>query len=303
MTNKPEEIKRCGYVSIIGQPNVGKSTLLNRILGKKISIVSHKAQTTRHQILGIKTRGSLQAIYVDTPGIQTAYTAKRLLDKYMNRLAYDMTSGVDVIIFMVDARQWTPADDHILGVLKKVECPVILVLNKIDLLPDRRQLLPLIKELSQKMSFAHIIPLSVLKNFNIDRLEVEIESYLSPSEHVFEGDRVTDRDDNFLIAEMIREKMLNRLHEEVPYGATVFVESTEEKRNGILGINAVIWVEREGQKAIVIGDKGKVLKVIGTQARLELEKLLNRKIFLSLWVKVKKNWSDDERLLKELGFS
>lgn len=292
---------RCGYVAIIGRPNVGKSTLLNQLVGKKISIVCHKAQTTRHRILGIRTKNEVQTIYVDTPGIQEKPKARRLLYQCMNRIASDTIHGVDVLVFMIDARRFVPADEYIFQLLKQATCPVIVVLNKVDLLKNRERMLPLIDELAKRMSFAHIIPISVLKQINIDQLENAIHNLLPKAPHVFPSDQWTDRDQSFYLAEIIREKVMHRVHQEVPYGVSVLIESMQDKGHGVLSIDAVIWVERPGQKAILIGKKGEALKMIGTQARKDMEDILGKRIFLSLWVKIKKDWTNDERALKELG--
>jgi len=290
--------KHCGYVAIIGRPNVGKSTLLNEILHKKISITSHKPQTTRHQIFGIKTVENIQAIYVDTPGIHAR--AKNVLGRFMNRAATAMLEDVDVIVFMLDASAWTQGDELVLKHLQKVKCPVILALNKIDLIKDKKKLLPIIDEMSKKMTFASIVPISVTKNINLDELEKLINSHLPENVFFFPKDQITDKDDRFMIAETVREKIMRVTHKEVPYGTAVMVESLQ-KKDKILHLDVIIWVERKGQKIIIIGKKGEKLKEIGKQARLDLEKMFGCKIFISLWVKVKEGWVDDKRSLTELG--
>jgi GTP-binding protein Era len=288
----------CGYIAIIGRPNVGKSTLLNKLLGKKISITSHKPQTTRHQIFGIKTQNNIQAIYVDTPGIHAK--SKHAMGRFMNRAAITMIKEVNVIVFMIDAKVWTDEDDVVLQHLTEVKCPVILALNKVDLIKDKEKLLPIIEQLAKKMKFASVIPISVKKDINIKKLEDLIHSYLPENVYFFPEDQVTDKDDRFMIAEVVREKIMRITNQEVPYGTAVVVESLQTK-NKILHIDVIIWVERKGQKIIIIGRKGEKLKAIGTQARLDLEKMFKQKVFISLWVKVKEGWVDDKRSLRELG--
>lgn len=290
---------KCGYIAIIGRPNVGKSTLLNAILGKKISITSDKPQTTRSQILGIKTVNSSQAIYIDTPGLHQA--EKNAMNRYMNKMAHSILNDADVIVFMIDATRWQEEDEFVLEKLKKSNAPIILAINKIDKLDNRNAVLPLIEKLNEQFAFAHIIPMSALKEKNILELEKEIEKLLPEGPHLFEEDEITDKNLAFQVTELIREKIMRGTSQEVPYSATAEIESwvSEEK---LIRINVIIWVEREGQKAIIIGKDGEKLKKIGTQARKEIEKLLGKKVFLRLWVKVKDNWTNDERVLKNFGF-
>lgn len=293
-----DEQTYCGYVAIIGRPNVGKSTLLNSILGQKLSITSKKPQTTRYQILGIKTEGAIQAIYVDTPGIHKK--SKRVVNRLMNRAASTAIYDVDVIVFMMDARFFEEEDEFVLNKLNQVSCPVILALNKVDLIKHKENLLPIIDALSKKRDFFKIIPLSATENINIDALEKTIKSLLPCQPHFFASTQVTDREDRFIIAETIREKIMRVTNREVPYDTAVTIESIRKEKE-ILHIDAIIWVERRGQKVIVIGKQGEKLKEIGTQARLDLEKKFNCKIFLSLWIRIKKGWSDSEKLLSEMG--
>lgn len=289
----------CGYIAIIGRPNVGKSTLLNDILGQKISITSQKPQTTRHQILGIKTDESYQMIFIDTPGLHLG--GKRAINRYMNRAASAVIHDVDVIIFMIEAGTWNKEDEWALQKIKKVECPVICVINKIDQLSDRALLLPEIKTLNEKYAFTESIPISALDKINVENLEKTIQRHLPAQEFIFPADQITDKNERFIAAEIIREKIMRNLEQELPYATTVEIEQFEETEQ-LLRIAAVIWVEREGQKAIVIGAQGAQLKKLGTRARLELEKWFAKKVFLQLWVKVKENWSDNDRLLKGLGY-
>ncbi len=296
--------EKCGYIAIIGRPNVGKSTLLNCLLGKKVSIATPKPQTTRFQILGIKSHGSIQAIYIDTPGMHK--TEKRAMNRYMNRLANAVVADADVIIFVVEAGQWLEEDKLVLEKLSQARAPVILAINKIDLLKDKKQLLPFIDEVKTEFNFANIIPLSATKADNVAALEDIITPLLPAGPHLFPDDQVTDKSERFQAAELIREKLIQATEQEVPYSATVEIESFkiepfrhEEK---IIKIDAMIWVEREGQRPIVIGKNGERLKKIGTQARKDMEKIFGQKVFLRLWVKVKSDWTDDERALKSLGY-
>lgn len=292
-------INKSGYVAIIGRPNVGKSTLLNHLLGEKISITSPKPQTTRLQILGIQTLEDAQIVYIDTPGIHRE--EKRAMNRYMNRIANAVIVDADVIVFMVDATSWRAEDDLVLSKLQEATKPVILAINKVDLVKDKTELLPLIEKLQSKLNFTSIVPISALENENTKALEKEIVKLLPEGEQIFPEDQLTDRPVKFLVAEIIREKLILATEEELPYATTVEIEQfkTGEK---LTEISAVIWVEREGQKAIVIGKKGAVLKKIGIQARREIEKLVDMKVMLRLWVKVKEDWTDNAKALKGLGY-
>ena len=294
-----ENISRCGYVAIVGRPNVGKSTLLNHILGMKLSITSRKPQTTRHQILGVKTQDAVQAIYVDTPGIhQRRGTA---INKYMNRAATSVLSDVDVLLFVVQAGQWTDEDQAIIDMFEHVSSPVILVVNKIDRLKNKHELLPLIEQLSAKYAFHSVVPVSALNNTNLEQLEQGIAGLLPESEHFYPDDQVTDRSMRFLAAEIIREKLIRELGQELPYTSTVSIDRYEEQPD-IVHIHATIYVETEGQKAIIIGRKGERLKSIGSRARQEISQMIDNKVYLNLWVKVREGWSNDERALRGLGY-
>jgi GTP-binding protein Era len=291
---------RCGYVSIVGRPNVGKSTLLNHILGQKLCITSRKPQTTRHRILGIVSRDNVQVIYVDTPGIHGE--ERKAINRYMNRAATSALRDVDVILFVVDALKWTTDDELVLEKLKTAKVPVLLVINKVDTLDDKAALLPAIEKLTQRMDFAAVLPVSALRGHNLDELHEAVGKRLPLSPPFFDEGQITDRSQRFLAAEMVREKIMRQLGEEIPYELTVEIE--EFKKEGkLLRISACILVEREGQKKIVIGDGGSRLKLIGTEARLDMVKMFDSKIMLALWVKVKGGWSDDERALKSLGYS
>ena len=289
----------CGYVALVGRPNVGKSTLLNRILGQKISITSRRPQTTRHRVLGIKTQDSTQFIYVDTPGIHDF--SGRAMNRYMNRTASSALLDVDVVVFMVDGLRWTPDDDLVLEKLTQVQCPVVLAVNKIDLLADKELLLPGLKQLSEKRVFDQIIPISASKGKNIQALEDCLQSLLPVAPAMFPEDQVTDRSVRFLVAELVREKLFRKLGKELPYGLTVEIEQYRSETR-ITHIHALIWVERKSQKNIVIGKQGSMLKDVGQQARRDIEQLIDGKVNLKLWVKVKEGWADDERALRSLCY-
>lgn len=290
---------QCGYVAIIGRPNVGKSTLLNALIGKKISITSPKPQTTRHQILGIKTIGTAQAIFIDTPGLHKA--ERRAMNRYMNKLASSVILDADVVLFMVEALRFNDDDKMILQKLNATQAPVILLINKIDTIKDKSQLLPFMNELKEQYPFKDIFPMSAKKKDNVKALETLIMKLLPEGPHFYPDEQLTDKNEKFQVAELIREKLIQATEEELPYSTTVIVESLENEE-AIVKINATIWVEREGQKPIVIGKDGDMLKKIGTLARKDIEKLVGKKVFLRLWVKVKDNWTDNERVLQSLGF-
>ena len=291
---------RCGYVGLIGRPNVGKSTLLNRILGQKISITSRRPQTTRHRVLGIKTEDSVQTIYVDTPGIH-AFSG-RAMNRHMNRAAIRALQDIDIVVFLVEGVRWMPDDELVLEKLQGLECPVILAVNKIDLLDSKDVLLPGLQALSEKHAFHQIIPISARKGDNIPALESCITSLLPVAPMMFPQDQVTDRSVRFLAAELVREKLFRMLGKELPYGLTVAIEQFRSEAN-ITHIHALIWVERKSQKTIVIGKQGRVLKEVGQQARRDIEELIDKKVNLKLWVKVKEGWADDERALQSLGYN
>ena len=290
---------RCGFAAIIGRPNVGKSTLLNRIVGQKLTITSSRPQTTRHKILGIKTSPQGQVIYVDTPGLHRA--GKSAINRYMNRTAKSALADVDVVLWVIEALRWTAEDQDILAAPAMTEVPVILVVNKVDKVSDKTALLPFLEELSHKREFTAVIPLSARDGDNVERLEALVMSLIPEGEAFFPEDQVTDRSERFLAAELLREKLMRRLGEELPYAVTVQIEEFSEQ-NDVLHIHAVIWVEKESQKAIVIGKGGEALKEIGRRARIEMEQAFGAKVFLKTWVRVKESWSEDERLLRQLGY-
>jgi GTP-binding protein Era len=291
---------RCGYIALVGRPNVGKSTLLNRILGQKISITSRRPQTTRHRVLGIKSQPAAQLIYVDTPGIHDF--SGRAMNRHMNRTASSVLQDVDVVVFLVDGLHWTADDDLVLKKLGQITSPVILAVNKIDLLGNREELLPRLQALSEKYRFLHIIPISAGKGDNVGELEAAIERLLPLAPPLFPEDQVTDRSVRFLAAELVREKLFRKLGKELPYGLTVEIEQFKSDTN-ITHIHALIWVERKSQKYIVIGKQGRMLKEVGIEARRDIEVLIDGKVNLKLWVKVKEGWADDERALHSLGYT
>ncbi len=293
------EQQRCGYVAIIGRPNVGKSTLLNHILGQKISITSRKPQTTRHRVLGIKTEGRDQVVFVDTPGLHKG--ARKAINRYMNRAAHSAIADVDVVVMVVDRTQWTDEDEWVLEQALAGPAPVILAVNKVDLLEKKSTLLPHLQFLADQADFKAILPISALNRHNIDELEQCIREELPESVHFFPEDQVTDRSQRFMAAEMVREKIMRQLGEELPYAITVEIEEFAE-RDGVLHISALIYVERDGQKRILIGKGGSRLRSIGAEARKDMEALFESKVMLKLWVKIKSGWSDDERALRSLGY-
>lgn len=294
-----ESLGRVGYVAIVGRPNVGKSTLLNHILGQKISITSRKPQTTRHRIMGIKTEGTSQALFVDTPGIHQ--DAPKAINRYMNRAATSSMVDVDLILFVVDGLKWTDNDMHVLTSLKNSHCSVILVVNKIDRVEDKERLLSHLQFLAEQFEFKEIFPVSAIKGENLDVLEEKIMTFLPEGKPFYDENQITDRSERFMVAELIREKIMRQLGDELPYEMTVEVEEFLCEA-GLITISAAILVERDSQKSIVIGKQGQRIKKIGTDARLDMEDLLESKVMLNLWVKVKSGWSDDERALRSLGY-
>lgn len=295
-----EQNYRCGLVALVGRPNVGKSTLLNCILGQKISITSKKPQTTRHRILGIKTTKSEQVIYVDTPGLHLR--GERAINRYMNREAVGAIGDVDVIIFMVDRVKWTDEDENVLQKLHEIKAHVILAINKVDQLEDKSQLLPQIEFLKQKTGFERIVPVSALRNEGVAELQNMVVELLPVSPAFFPEEQITDRSERFMAAELIREKLIRNLGQEIPHRLTVEIESFNEEGR-LYRINSIIWVEKSGHKGIIIGKDGARLKIIGEAARKDMEKIFDHKVYLQLWVKVKKGWSNDERAMQSLGFT
>lgn len=289
----------CGYVALIGRPNVGKSTLMNHLLGQKISITSRKPQTTRHRILGISTTQAGQAIYMDTPGMHQ--DEKKALNRYLNRTADTTLLGVDVVVWLIDGLEWHAYDEKIFKKLARAGLPVILAVNKVDRVQDKETILAFFAEARERYPFVQMIPISALKGTNLDRLQQAIFQLLPEGGLIYPEDQITDRPERFLAAEIVREKLTRRLGDELPYAVTVEIERYQELPH-ITKIYAVIWVERDTQKNIVIGRQGEMLKKIGSDARSDIQKLIDRKVYLQLWVKVKKGWSNSERSLQSLGF-
>jgi GTP-binding protein Era len=290
----------CGFVALIGRPNVGKSTLMNHLLKQKISITSRKPQTTRHRILGINTTEAGQVIYMDTPGMHN--NEKQALNRYLNRTADTTLLGVDVIVWLIDGLSWHEYDEVIFKKLEQAGLPVILAVNKVDKVKDKEAILAFFAEAQLRFPFEHLIPISALKSTNLDLLESLVLKMLPENDLIYPEDQITDRPERFLVAEIIREKLTRRLGAELPYELTVEIELYQELP-GITKIYAIIWVERMSQKNIVIGKDGDMLKQVGTDARRDIEKLIGAKVYLQLWVKVKKGWSDNERALQSLGFN
>ncbi|GEA11882.1 GTPase Era [Alteromonas sp. KUL49] len=291
---------RCGLVAIVGRPNVGKSTLLNRLLGQKVSITSRKPQTTRHRILGIDTEGDYQAIYVDTPGLH--HDEKRAINRYMNRAAQSSLAEVGLVLMVVEGSRWNPEDDLVLSKVKDSGLPCYLIVNKMDKVDDKEAFMVHLQGLAEKHNFAHIIPISAKQGKMVDDIRQLVADSLPPSEFFFPEDYITDRSSRFMAAEIIREKLMRFTGDELPYSTTVEIEQFKLADNGVYRINGLILVERETQKRMVIGKGGKHLKTIGEQARIDMENLFDNKVFLELWVKVKQGWADDERALRSLGY-
>ena len=289
-----------GFVALIGRPNVGKSTLMNHLIGQKVSITSRRPQTTRNRVLGIDTQGEYQAVFVDTPGLHKE--EKRAINRLMNRAAESALGDVELILLVVDATLWTDDDEMVFSKIENTNVPVVLVINKIDKVHDKATLLPLIERLSKRVSFKAIVPVSALRSTNLDDLKKLVFDSLPEGPHCFSANSITDRSSRFMAAEIIREKLMRQMGDELPYSATVEIEEFKEEEN-LLRISAVILVERAGQKKMVIGAGGSRIKRIGTDARIDMEKLFDCKVFLNLFVKVKAGWADDERALKSLGYA
>jgi GTP-binding protein Era len=295
-----ETIHRAGFVALVGRPNVGKSTLLNALLAQKLSIVSPKPQTTRHRILGVLNRPEFQIALVDTPGLHGG--ARRMLNQYMNRTAASSLADADLVAFVVEALRFDDEDERVLARIRESGRPAVLLVNKVDRVHPRSRLLPFLEEMSRRHPFLEVIPLSALKADKLGRLPEVLAAHLPESPALFPPEQLTDRSDRFRATEIIREKLMLRLQQELPYGLTVELERVEETEDGRLIIGAVIWVERPGQKAIVIGEGGALLKEVGRSARLDLNRLFGRRTHLELWVKVKENWADSANALKAFGY-
>jgi GTP-binding protein Era len=291
---------RSGYAVLLGRPNVGKSTLLNRLLGQKIAITSHKPQTTRHRILGIRSQDDGQIVFVDTPGIHDR--GDKAMGHYLNRAAHTALLDVDVVVFVVQALAWTKEDERVLQAVKQAGKPTIAAVNKVDLAAPKEVLLPYLQTLSERHSFVDLVPVSARAGDNIDVLARAVLDRLAPGEPVFPDDQITDRSERFFAAELLREQLIRRYHEELPYAVTVEIERFEEL-DGRYDIGAVIWVERESQRAILLGRGGRAMKETATAARKAMNDFFQTRVHLDVWIKVKKSWSSDETSLQQLGYT
>ena len=288
-----------GFIAVVGRPNVGKSTLINELIGQKLSITSHKPQTTRHRIQAIDTQTNYQMIFVDTPGIHIGN--KKAINSYMNKTASSSLSEADMILWLVEALKWTKEDERVMEHLTKIKVPIILCVNKIDNLNTKDEILPYLENLGEKFQANEVFPLSAFKKNHTNDLRKLILKHLPQQEALFESDYVTDRSQRFVVAEFIREKLIRNLSNELPYDLTVEIEKFDLDGQ-MYRIAARIFVEKASQKSIVIGDKGKMLKQIGEESRVSIEGFLERKVFLELWVKVRQGWSNDKRALASLGY-
>jgi GTPase len=298
MTDEAQDSQRCGLVAIVGRPNVGKSTLLNALVGQKVSITSAKAQTTRHRITGIRTVGPSQFVFVDTPGFQTRHSAA--LNRTLNRTVHGVLGDVDVVLFVVEAGRFGLDDAKVLALLPPGK-PAILVANKLDAVHRRAELVPWLKGMQDRHAFAEFVPLSAKKETDVQRLLDIVQPYLPEQPWFYEEDALTDRSDRFLASELIREKLFRLTGDELPYASTVVIDKFEEEGN-LRRIAATIIVERDAHKGMVIGHEGERLKRIGSEARQELERLMDAKVFLELWVKVRSGWADNEEHLRSYGY-
>jgi len=300
MTDTTPSTQRCGYVAIVGRPNVGKSTLMNLLIGFKVSATANKPQTTRHSIRGILTEDDYQMIFVDTPGIHR--TSKSLLNKTINLEAVAALEGVDAVVMIVEVLKWQDEDDLVLQRLGHVTCPVFLVANKVDRLEKKERLLTWLPDVLKKYPFKEVFPLSATKGMNVPQLKAALAKVMPQQDWVYAEDDVTDQSTRFICGELIREQLMTYLYQEMPYSTAIEIETFEEKPH-LTEINAVIWVSRENQKGIVIGHRGEALKRIGSSARIALEAFLERKVMLKLWVRVEENWENSPRHLQSLGIS
>lgn len=291
--------KRCGYIAISGRPNVGKSTLLNRLIGQKLSITAHKPQTTRHALLGINTSEDTQYVYIDTPGIHGG--GKRTLNRVLNKTASSAATGADVMVLVVQALTWNDDDDLALEVVLRQERPWILAINKIDRVKPKERLLPWMHELDAVAKASAVVPVSATKGQNIQHLQAEIKKHLPLADFIFDEETLTDRSSRFLASELVREQLTRFLSQELPYSVSVEIEKFEQT-NKLIKISSVIWVEKQSQKSIVIGKGGSGLKEIGSRARHEMQALFDSKVHLELWVKVKDGWSDNAAMIRNLGY-
>ena len=291
---------RSGYAVLLGRPNVGKSTLLNRLLGQKLAITSHKPQTTRHRILGIRSEEHGQIVFVDTPGIHDR--GNKALNQYLNRTAHTALLDVDVVIFVVQALEWTAEDQRVLAAIERAGVPAIAAVNKVDLLAQKEVLLPFLQQLSERFAFVDVVPVSAKAGDNAEALAAAVLRRLPEGDAIFPDDQITDRSERFFAAELLREQLIRRYHRELPYSVTVEIERFEEQ-DGRYTIGAVIWVERESQRAILLGKGGEAMKQTATAARQAMNDFFQTRVHLDVWIKVKKSWSSDEAGLASLGYT
>ena len=296
----PEPEFCCGFVAVVGRPNVGKSTLVNALVGRKVSIVTSRPQTTRQRVIGVANSAAAQLLFVDTPGMHRR--ERRELNKLMNRSAQASLADADVVLVVVEAGRWTEEDDDVLARAQASGRPVMLVLNKIDRIRPREAMLPLLQEAATRAEFAAVVPISAERGENLERLRGLLETAVPEGPALFPPEQWSNRDERFHIAEIIREKLMRRLREELPYGLAVEIERLAESEQGRLEVGAVVWVEREAHKAIVIGKGGEMLKAAGQAARLELKARFNRPVHVEIWVKVREHWTDRESDLRRLGY-
>jgi GTP-binding protein Era len=294
-----DSVTYCGFIAIVGRPNVGKSTLMNRLILQKISITSRKPQTTRHRILGIFTEDPYQWIYVDTPGM-TLNNPKNL-NRFMNQTAQSSFSDVDAIVFVVDSYHWTDADEWVLSKIKHSKAPCFLAINKLDNLKDKRVLLPILEQMQTRHDFQAMIPLAAKTGKHVDVLQDGLKSCLPASPYLYDSEQVTDRNLRFMCSELLREKIFRQCGDELPYATNVMIESYQEEEN-LVRIHAMIWVDKENHKRMIIGDKGQKLKEMATAARLDMAKTIGKPVFLQCWCKVKPGWSDNAKLLQQMGY-
>ena len=291
---------RSGYAALVGRPNVGKSTLMNRLLGQKLAITSHKPQTTRHRIMGIRSQVDGQIIFVDTPGIHAR--GNKAMNFYLNRAARSALQGVDVILFVIQALAWTEEDELVLKAISEAGLPTIAVVNKVDLVPAKEKLLPFIQELAGRYDFVETVPISAQDGDNVEVLARTILDRLPAGEPIFPDDQISERSERFFAAELLREQLIRRYHQELPYALTVEIERFEEV-GGQYRISAVIWVERDSQRAILLGTKGSAMKETATAARKAMNEFFQTRVHLDVWIKVKKSWSSDESSMAKLGYT
>lgn len=289
-----------GFAALIGRPNVGKSTLLNRLLGQKLAITSHKPQTTRHRIVGVVSDAGGQIVYVDTPGIHQR--GGKAMNRYLNRTAHTSLQDVDLVLFVVQAMAWTSEDEQVLSAIRQAEIPTVAVVNKVDLIKPKAQLLPYIEELSARHEFVAVIPVSARSGSNVEQLGQQVREHLPVGEPIFPEDQLTDRPERFFAAELLREQIIRRYHKELPYAVTVEIERFDEEE-GRYRIGAVIWVERDSQRGILLGKGGQAMKEAATAARKQMADFFQTRVHLDVWIKVKKSWSSDEASLTQLGYT